>query len=109
MTIQNRKPKCVICGTRPVKVGGRCGICSDKIKATERSQKSVQPVKFLLYRGAVVGLFKTKAGTYKGTLLQRSEKHLPKCRTINLDTYCPGYDRQQIKKFKRCVQSLVHA
>lgn len=104
--------KCIICERRPAREGlkGRCAVCNDRILKDIRSRKRPEPVKYLVYRGNVVGLFHKNGGdTLRAELLKRSEKYLPKSRTINLDRYCEGFTREQIKKFKSCVLSLANA
>jgi hypothetical protein len=66
---------------------------------------------YLAYQGSVVGLF-LKAGTQDiltGQLITNSIDALPKSKVINLDHWCEGFDRDQIKRFKACVKSLAGA
>lgn len=105
--------KCVICGARRVRVPGRCHVCQDQIDADKRRAKTVQPEHFLTYRGTVVGLFPN--GKENGEkrlvarLLKRDPDKLPKARTIDLNHWCDGFTREQIKRFKACVLKLAHA
>ena len=100
---------CAICEHRPATSNGFCHICADKIEAEERARKLQVPFRFIVYRDNVVGMFATEDGKYRGRLLKRSKRYLPKRETLNLNTYIPGFDRQQIKRLKRCVLSLAHA
>lgn len=97
---------CPVCGTRRV-VSGYCHVCQSQIDAIRRRQKTVQPVKFLTYRGHVVGLYPNGDGTLQGRLLKRDPDKLPKCRTIDLNKWCPGYTRAVIKQFKAKVLRLA--
>jgi len=42
-----------------------------------------------------------KNGTFVPTPIKRDPDSLPQGLTINLNGYCKGYTRQQVKKFKR--------
>jgi len=101
--------KCLICETRPALKSGYCANCTAKMEAEERARAHDQPVKFLTYRGHVVGLYPSGNGTLKARLETRSDTSLPKCRTLDLNTYLEGYDRDMIKRFKACVLKLAHA
>lgn len=101
--------KCVICEQRPSRTEkGYCHNCNAKIVADRRNGKSPEPVKFLHYRGTVVGLYRNGNGngTLRAELLKRDIERLPKGKLIDLDHYCEGYSREQVKKFKRCVLRL---
>lgn len=99
------RAKCVVCGVRPVTVKGLCRVCHDKITAVTNRRIPEKPEKYLTYHGIVVGLFKSQAGKLRGRLLRISDNRLPKHKTINLNEYCEGFDRTQIKAFKAaCLQ-----
>lgn len=99
--------KCVICGRRPRREDGYCANCAAKMAAEVRLRMSDKPEKFLVYRGNVVGLFPNGDGMLRARLLRRSAECLPKSRTIFLDHYCPGFTREQIKRFKAAVLKLA--
>jgi hypothetical protein len=40
-------------------------------------------------------------------LVRRDPDKLPKRRLINLDKYCPGFTREQVKKLKRLCLSFA--
>ena len=87
-------------------VKGRCKTCHDKIMAATNRRKPEKPEKYLTYRGIVVGLFKSGTGKLRGRLLRISDNRLPKYKTINLNEYCDGFDRAQIKSFKAACLTL---
>jgi len=102
--------KCVLCNKRPAKVQGYCQHCHDKVKKLRREARPEEPVKFLTYRGHVVGLYrKNGGGTLTPRLLSRNAKYLPKNKTLDLNKYCDGFERPLIKEFKKCVLSLANA
>jgi len=102
--------KCVICGVRPANGSGRCHVCGDQIDAVKRRKKATdKPVKFLTYRGIVVGLYPESAGKLRGRIMRRNDSRLPKCRTINLNQYCDGFTRETIKRFKAACLQLARA
>ena len=99
--------KCVICEERPANGNGRCVQCAGKI--TKMSKRTVEPQYYLTYRGHVIGLYPDSDKTLKPRLLTRSDKHLPKGKTVDLNHYCEGYSREVIKRFKACILQLAHA
>jgi len=101
--------KCVVCERRPARDGAYCANCAAKIEAERRRSKPQQPVKFLTYRGHVVGLYRNGNGKLMPRLLKRSAERLPKTKTLDLNTYLEGFTREQVKAFKRCVLELAHA
>lgn len=102
--------KCIICERRPAVNGnGWCANCTAKIEADRKRKRPEEPVKFLVYRANVVGLFPNGQGTLKPRLLRRDASKLPKGKTINLDHYCHGFTREQVKRFKKTVLRLAGA
>jgi len=99
---------CAICGHRPVKGGHRfCTPCQDKIDKDVRSRKADQPVKYATYRGHVVGFYHDRGNKLVPKLLMRKAESLPKGRTIDLNHYCDGYTRDQVKKIKHAILQLA--
>ena len=100
--------KCIICDKRPVANGnGWCANCTAKIEAERRRRRPEEARMYFHYRGHVVGLFPNGNGMLSPRLLTRSLDRLRKSRTLNLDRYCPGYTRGQIKRFKAAVLSVA--
>lgn len=100
--------KCIICDQRPAANGnGWCANCTARIEAERRRRRPEEARMYLHYRGYVIGLFPNGNGMLKPRLLTRSLGRLPKSRTLNLDHYCSGYTREQIKRFKATVLSLA--
>lgn len=105
--------KCVICSIRPSPVGEYCKVCSGIVGKLTRDSKLEQPVKFLTYRGIVVGLYPNgtdehEFGRFRGIVLKRNAGKLPKSRTIDLNVRLPGYTRHQIKVLKAKVMALAN-
>ncbi len=100
--------KCVICERRPARSQGRCHLCNDRLASEARRSATVQPWRFLTFRGAVVGLYPNGADKLKPRLLRRPASGLPKGRTVNLNVWCDGFDRSTIKRFKACVLQLAN-
>lgn len=104
--------KCPICGRKHKNGGDYCRGCQialDKDKAEERKNKNPngRAVKFLHYQGHVVGFFR-KNGHLAARYIGMSLSGIPKTKLINLDGYCPGFDRKQIRRFKAVVLRLSH-
>ncbi len=101
--------RCLICEQRPAhKATGFCHNCESKLESQRRQSKPVEPKHYLTYRGIVVGLYPDGKGKLKARLLRRDAQHLPKYKTLDLNTYLDGFSREQVKKFKACVLSLAH-
>lgn len=106
--MSKQRSKCSICDTRPVQIQGHCHNCHSQIAKLRKDSTTAEPVKYLTYRGGVVGLYpKDNKGNLRAVPLTRSAGSLPKNKTLNLDVYCDGYDRDTIKRFKACVLSLT--
>jgi hypothetical protein len=102
--------KCSICDTLPARIHGHCQKCHAQITKMERENQTEQPVKFLTYRGMVVGLYPSKnKGMLSARVLTRSADKLPKAKTLDLNVFCEGFDRETIKRFKATVLSLAGA
>ena len=104
--------KCVICGRRPAQTSeGYCLNCTSKLIAQKHKREAQTPVKFLTYRGSVVGLYPDGDGgrTLVGRLLQRNPENLPRSKTLDLNTYLEGFTREQIKKMKAGILQLTKA
>lgn len=104
--------KCAICERRPARTPeSYCANCASQIDAErhKRAAQSDKPVKFLTYRSYVVGLYPNGNGTLKPQLLRRSPDNLPKTRTLDLNRYCDGFTRQEVKRFKACILQLANA
>ena len=102
--------KCVICERCPAHDGnGYCVNCAARIEAMRKRNNGQQAFRYLTYRGIVVGLFPNGGEKLVARLLARKPEGLPKGKTINLDNWCEGYTRDQIKRFKAAVLKLAAA
>ncbi len=96
--------KCVICNTRPNLNGnGFCHNCEARIDKDRNSRKPQKAFRYVIFRDFVVGLYSSGDGTYKPRQVGSNPERLPKGITINLNTYCEGFTRSQIKKLKTGV------
>lgn len=100
--------KCIICERRPANGGAYCANCASKIEADKRRRQADEPVKFLIYRGHVVGLYRNN-GRLTPKLLKRNPETLPKTKTLNLNRYIEGFTREEVKRFKACVLQCANA
>jgi len=99
---------CIICEQRPGNGNGFCHNCDSKLESQRKRKNGNQPKHFLTYRGHVVGLFPNSSGMLRARLLKRNPDNLPKRKTIDLNRYCEGFTRAQIKDFKACVLGLAN-
>ena len=108
MATKTNVRKCLICGVRPAVERGFCHDCQNSIEAEKRRKREAHKAdKYVTYRGVTVALRKDGDDTYKAEFITTNPDRLPKSRLINLDIYCPGYDREQIKKLKRLCKSFA--
>jgi len=98
--------KCHICARRPAATDtGYCLNCQQQLEAARRCKRADTPYRYVTYRGVTVALYQD-GDTYIPRRINRDPDKLPKRRLINLDIYCPGYTREQVKKLKRlCLSS----
>jgi len=93
--------KCFICGVRPSNGGSYCKQCCTSIAAEKRRKAKPKVFKYVTWKGATMEFRAGKNGTFVPTPIKRDPDSLPQGLTINLNGYCKGYTRQQVKKFKR--------
>ena len=100
--------KCHICGVRPASTEqGFCYNCQSQLEADRRRKRPRKPFKFVTYRGVTIALHKNGKDKLKPEFITRDPEKLPKRLMVNLDTYCPGYTREQVKKLKRLCLSFA--
>jgi hypothetical protein len=102
--------KCLICERQPRQEGQLyCGNCASKLASERRRSQRPEPLKYATYRGHVVGFYPNGDGKLQPRLVMRDPSKLPQSKTINLDVYCPGFTREQVKKIKRAILALANA
>lgn len=104
--------KCLICDRRHKSKGSYCRGCQtmidqEKRELRKRRNPNGNAVKFVHYQGHVVGFFR-KNSHLVARYIGMSLSGIPKTKLINLDEYCPGFDRSQIKNLKATVLRLSH-
>jgi len=109
--------RCINCDRpyqrRPNGANGYCQRCHRRLNqslSAERRRKARQCWRYRLHRvihhkGHLVGVYEPSRGstTYQSKALTVALNRVPKSVLIDLDKYCPGYDRRQVKKMKRVV------
>jgi len=102
MATQVKVRKCHICNVRPASTEqGYCHNCQSQLEADRRRKRPQKPFRYVTYRGVAIAFHNGKGDKLKTELVTRDPEKLPKAKLINLDTYCPGFTREQIKKLKR--------
>ena len=100
--------KCHICGVRPASTEqGYCNNCQSQLEADRHRKRPAKVVRFVTYRGTTVQFTNGKGDVLVPQLTRRDPEKLPKSRLINLDKYCPGYTREQVKKLKKLCLSFA--
>jgi len=116
MVQQAMRRKCLACGVRPAIRGCFCANCQQKMEADKASRAPEKPWLYAGYRGDILGFFRNGQGVSTPRLLGITAKWkdgtgwiypVPKSRLINLDTYCPGFSREQIKKLKSAFKAAT--
>ena len=114
--------KGILCGTRPVAHDGeaaeklRCRQCHNGIEQEKAQRKGngQKVIRFMTYRGIVIAQIegprpvnwgKTKR-CRRWERVYKDPAKLPKRRTMDLNAYCQGYQREQIKRLKAMVLRL---
>jgi len=109
MATKTKVRKCHICGVRPASTEqGFCHNCQAQLEADRRRKRQSRKADYYVtYRGVTVALKKNGKDEYKAEFITNNPESLPKSKLINLDIYCPGYTREQIKKLKRLCLSFA--
>lgn len=110
--VTKARSKCVICDVKPSQTEkGYCHNCNAKIEAMKSNRKP-EAHRYITFKGVVIGCFpkgkptKDTPQMYDAVKLHVDPDRLPKRKTINLNTYCEGYTRDQVKKFKRVIARM---
>ena len=105
------RAKCIICDSRPARVGIYCHNCHSHIQAEIRKSHARPPAadRFITYQGKVIAMFNNGGGMGKYQASAKPAEHLPKAKTINLNVFCPDLDRDEVKRLKRLVLSLTQS
>jgi hypothetical protein len=103
--------KCLICELQPRAADSLyCHNCGAQLKAGRTRKQVSEPSTFLVYQDNVVGLIPNGRKDAEGcdlftpVLLKRKPDSLPKGKTVDLNVYCEGYTREQIKHLKAVVK-----
>jgi len=100
--------KCHICDVRPASTEqGFCNNCQSQLEADRRRKRPRKPFRYVTYRGVTLALHNGNGDELKPEFITRDPEKLPKSKLINLDTYCQGYTREQVKKLKRLCLSFA--
>ena len=110
--------RCCICGRRPPARGEMyCRVFQGdmdqaELERRQRCQGWKKAWKLLHWKGVVVGIFPNGNGpdgqaVYQPRRVFKSLDQLPKDKVIDLDTYIPGFTRQQIRGMKATLKQLA--
>jgi hypothetical protein len=99
--------KCLICEVRPAFERGFCKHCLAQLEADKKRNRQPKVYRYITYRGVTFAFRKNGGDKFTAELLKRDPATLPQRLLINLDTYCPGFERKQIQKMKRLCLSAM--
>lgn len=99
--------KCLICnrGTKP-----NAPYCQEHQRELDRQRaeekKKADVVKYVTYRGHVVAFYKNGGDSLRASYHGMTTNGIPKGKIINLDVWCEGFTREEIKRLKAVVLRL---
>ena len=99
--------KCLICGVRPSNGSSYCKHCEAQMEAEKRRKQKPRPFRYVTYKGVTFEFRGGKNGRFTPHYISRNPDTLPQKLLINLDRYCPGFTRDQVKKLKRLCLSFA--
>ena len=105
---------CTICGRGQRARDRFCQRCTrnlERERTAEKRRKAHQGWQYKLWKaihwkGYLVGLYENGGSCLNAQALTVAVGRVPKSMLVDLDKYCPGYDRQQVKKMKRAVAQV---
>jgi hypothetical protein len=108
VTVKIKTRKCQICGLRPASTErGFCHNCQAQIEADKRRKQQPKPFRYVTYQGVTIAFHNGNGDKLTPRLIMRDPLKLPKQLLINLNEYCPGFTRNQVKKLKRLCLSFA--
>lgn len=102
--------KCLICEVRPASdasTQGYCKHCISQIEADKRRKAKPLAFRYATYQGTTIEFRSNGNGTFKPYPITSNPDSLPQRLLINLDKYCAGFTRDQVKKLKRVILSFA--
>lgn len=108
MRTKAKSRKCLICGLRPARTErGFCLNCTSQIESDKRRKQQPKPFRYVTYRGVTIEFHNGNGDKLKPQVTTRNPENLPQKLLINLDKYCAGFSREQVKKLKRLCLSFA--
>lgn len=108
MKTKTKARKCLICGLRPASgEHGFCHNCQAQIEADKHRKQQPKPFRYVTYRGVTIAFYNGNGDKLTPQVITRDPDKLPQQLLINLDNYCPGFTREQVKKLKRLCLSFA--
>ena len=107
MKTKQKVRKCLICEVRPAAAQGYCKHCIAQIEADKHRKQKPKPFRYVTYRGVTFEFHNGNGDKLTPHLITRNPETLPQRLLINLDKYCPGFTREQVKKLKRLCLSFA--
>jgi len=105
--VKTKVRKCLICGVRPSNGQTYCKHCTDQIEADKRRKQKPKPFRYATYNGTTVEFHPVGKGVFKAQFCDRNPDTLPQSLLINLNKWCEGFTREQVKKLKRQILSFA--
>jgi len=99
--------KCLICGVRPSNGQSYCKHCAAQIEADKRRKQKPKTFRYVTYQGVTFEFRNGKNGTFIPHYTSHNPDTLPQKLLINLNEYCEGFTREQVKKLKRLCLSFA--
>jgi hypothetical protein len=74
---------------------------------SQASRRKIAPNRYVTYQDKVISMIDLGHGMGKYTPAEIDPGKLPKAKTIDLNVFCPGLTREEVKRLKRLVLSLT--
>ena len=101
--------KCLLCPKTRAKESRYCKYHT-KILQNARKRKAdpfADAFRFAKYRQNIVAFMPQQDGTFRATYVGMNVNSVPKSKLIDLDVFCPGFTRPQVKKIKTAILALT--
>jgi len=92
---------------RPSNGQSYCKQCTSQIEADKRRKVKPRVFRYATWDGTTIEFVPVGKGVFKAQYCGRNPDTLPQSLLINLDKWCEGFTREQVKKLKRQILSFA--
>jgi hypothetical protein len=92
---------------RPSNRQSYCKQCTAQIEAEKRRKQKPRAFRYATYQGTTIEFHAVGKGVFKPQFCGVNPDTLPQKLLINLNKWCEGFTREQVKKLKRQCLSFA--